>query len=537
MNFKQGLSGILAAAVLGVGVGAMPSSTVSAASNSLPANVVVGYWENWVSSENANLTLRQVDENWDVINVSFLLTGGDTTRPKFSPDNSLYSSDSDFINDIEYCRSRGQKVVISLGGAQGGDVKLNSAADRDNCLTSLVDCFDRYGFDGIDIDLENSCLSVTASDTLTNPTSPMQIHMEYILRQLVSRYGSDFIITMAPEHPYVQGGALSWGGYYGGYLPLMNKTRDILTFVHPQYYNNPIQGYDGTWGGPNFGFSGYNANSLVKLSEMLINGFDTSKGRFEGLDPSQVAIGVPCCADAAGSGNLPISEYQSAFSTLLQKYPTFRGMMTWSINYDASQNNIFAKGMADTIAQYGQKKSLKISSVTASATGSVKQGDSVTWTAKTENATGGVTYKFDLYRDGALVKAGTYSSSNTYTATLEYGTYKVVVSAKDSEGTAEATSSEIIAERVVNLAITGVKTSGNTAGSIATVTVNTEGGNGGNVYSYYLIKGGKVYFSLGKSYSNNAALTLPESGTYSLRVYVTDSTGKRVVNSSNITVR
>lgn len=316
MNFKQGLSGILAAAVLGVGVGAMPSSTVSAASNSLPANVVVGYWENWVSSENANLTLRQVDENWDVINVSFLLTGGDTTRPKFSPDNSLYSSDSDFINDIEYCRSRGQKVVISLGGAQGGDVKLNSAADRDNCLTSLVDCFDRYGFDGIDIDLENSCLSVTASDTLTNPTSPMQIHMEYILRQLVSRYGSDFIITMAPEHPYVQGGALSWGGYYGGYLPLMNKTRDILTFVHPQYYNNPIQGYDGTWGGPNFGFSGYNANSLVKLSEMLINGFDTSKGRFEGLDPSQVAIGVPCCADAAGSGNLPyrsISQHSPHF--------------------------------------------------------------------------------------------------------------------------------------------------------------------------------------------------------------------------------
>jgi len=537
MNLKKGLSGFLATAVLASGLIGAPSS-VSAEVSDLPTNVVIGYWENWTSSDNANLTLRQVDENWDVINVSFLLTGSSgTTRPTFSPDTSLYSSDAAFISDIEYCRSRGQKVLISLGGAQGGDVKLSSTSDRDTCLASLVDCFDTYGFDGIDIDLENSCLSVTSTDTLANPTTPMQIHMEYILRQLAARYGDDFMITMAPEHPYVQGGALSWGGYYGGYLPLIDNVRDILTFIHPQYYNNPIQGYDGSWGGTDFGFAGYNAESLVGLSEMLINGFDTFKGeRFEGLDPSQVAIGVPCSSGAAGSGYLAISEYQSAFATLLQKYPTFRGMMTWSINYDASQNNAFAIGMAETIAQYGQQQTIKVSSVACSATENVKEGATVTWTAQAENSTGDVTYKFDLYKDGVLVKEGNYSSSNTYTATLEYGTYKVVVTVKDSENTAEVTSAELIAEQIIPLSITKVDVSGTIVGAETKVTVTTTGGNGGNVYSIYLTKGGKVYYSLGKSYFNSATLTLPESGTYALRVYVTDCTGKRVVNASSVTV-
>ncbi|MBQ6568880.1 MAG: hypothetical protein IJL87_01345 [Clostridia bacterium] len=510
----------------------------ASAVSGLPTNVVIGYWENWVSSDNANLKLSQVNENWDVINVSFLLTSaGNQYTPRFTPDPSLYSSDNAFIADVQSCQAAGKKVLISMGGADGGDVKLTSTSQRDACLSALESCFDKYGFDGIDIDLENSCLSVSSSDTLANPTTPMQIYMEYILRALRARYGDDFMITMAPEHPYVQGAALSWGGYYGGYLPLINNIRDIITFIHPQYYNNPVQGYDGSWGGHNYGFSGYNSNSLIGLSKMLIDGFYTSKNEwFEGLRPDQVAIGVPCTG-SAGSGWLPIADYQTAFASLLQDYPTFRGMMTWSINYDASQNNAFANGIRSTIETYGAVQNVSIDSVTANVTGTVRQGTTVTWNVATSDADGTVYYKYDLYRNGALAASQGYSTSSSYTSTLDYGTYQLTVTVKDDNNEeVSATSAEITAEQIIPLSITSVSVPSLSAGNASTITVNTVGGEGGNRYSYYLLRGGTVCAKLAYSPYNTWSVTPAESGSYQLRVYVEDSTGTRVVNASTVTV-
>lgn len=524
---KKVISLLLAMAML-FAVGAIP---VSAAPSDLPTNCVIGYWENWVNSESPNIKLSEVDPNWDVVIVSFLICDSTNYTGIFDVDNTLYSGsnkDAEFKADVEFCQARGQKVLISIGGATG-KLSLTSTAQRDIYYESVKAIIAKYGFDGIDVDFENSILNVSSTDTLDNPTTNIQNYLNYILHQLVEDFGSDFMVTMAPEHPYVQGGAVSWGGYYGGYLPLINLTRDIITFIHPQYYNNPIAGYDGSWGTTDFGFSGYNVDSLVKISEMLINGFETAKGeRFEGLRPDQVAFGVPCSSTAAGSGYLPISDYQSALKQLLQKYPTFRGAMTWSINYDAA-NNEFVTKMSETIDTYGAEKTISVSSITADKSGSVKTGTSITWNVTTEDSNGTILYKYQLMKDGAEY-ASTTSAQSSYTAVLsEAGTYTLNVEVTDSSASATGSWTDGITA-IAPLSIESVSVSS------GTVTITTQGGEGGNVYFIYLLKDGKVAKSAAYSSTNQISVSGLESGIYSVRAYAQDVAGTRVVNVSQVTV-
>jgi chitinase len=311
----------------------------------LPKNIVIGYWENWRDS--LTLKLRDVASSWDVVNVSFLLTDSTNYYPVFDVATDVYpSSDriNEFKNDVKILQARGQKVVLSFGGEKGYGFNILNDTQRDVFLQRTISIIEEYGFDGFDVDIEQRILSVAEETSMSNPTKPLNKYLIYILRGLAEHFGEDFIIGMAPEHPYVQGGTITWGGWgsiYGGYLPVINNVRDILTYIHPQYYNNAIS-YST--------FSGYSANSLVKLSQMLIDGFDVvGQGHFDGLRPDQVAI----CVLRAGASNgaLTIPEYSSALQQMLTKYPDFRGIAIWSINEEERQSagNPFLTAMRNVI--------------------------------------------------------------------------------------------------------------------------------------------------------------------------------------------
>ncbi|MFX7849685.1 glycosyl hydrolase family 18 protein, partial [Acinetobacter baumannii] len=59
-----------------------------------------------------------------------------------------------FIADIKAKRAQGKKVVLSLGG-QNGSVSVGSDAEATAFANSLSAIIGKYGFDGIDLDLEN----------------------------------------------------------------------------------------------------------------------------------------------------------------------------------------------------------------------------------------------------------------------------------------------------------------------------------------------------------------------------------------------
>src|SRR6201999_3574792 len=80
-------------------------------------------------------------------------------------------------------QSRGQKVILSVGG-QNGTVSVSDAASASNFASSVYSLIQQYGFNGVDIDLENG----------VNPT-----YMASALEQLESDVGSSLIITLAPQ--------------------------------------------------------------------------------------------------------------------------------------------------------------------------------------------------------------------------------------------------------------------------------------------------------------------------------------------------
>lgn len=328
----------------------------AASDTPLPAHVNIGYWLG--GNGGTTKTLAQASQGWDVINVSFIETRGNYYTPNLTMDLSAVYTGSEaqqaeaFKADIQTLKAQGKKIVISCGG-QNGVVHLDNAAQRDTFLNGVKAIIDEYDFDGFDVDFEGSSISCMNTDKIGNLVTQQAINLEYILRDLKATYGPDFIISAAPEYCYVQGGAISTGNF-GAFLPVLDACRDILTYIHPQYYN----GFNGdfSWLQPeaNAGeaFSQvYSKEGYVRLSEMLITGFVTmDKGTFEGLRPDQVAFGVPA-RNGAGNGAQDVSVYASALSTLLAKYPSYRGVMTWSIGWDESGGDKFVNAIAPIIAE------------------------------------------------------------------------------------------------------------------------------------------------------------------------------------------
>ncbi|WP_228989893.1 chitinase [Streptomyces sp. DH8] len=330
----------------------------------LPRRALVGYLHSSFANGSGYTRMADVPDSWDVINLAFgeptSVTSGDI-RFSLCPAAECpnVESEAEFKAAIKAKQAAGKKVLISIGG-QNGQVRLNSTAARDAFVASVSKIIDTYGLDGLDIDFEGHSLSLNTGDTdFRNPTSPVIVHLISAVKTLKAKYGSDFVLTMAPETFFVQlgyqfYGSGPWGGQdprAGAYLPVIHALRDDLTLLHVQDYNSgPIMGLDNqyhTMGGADF---------HIAMTDMLLAGFpvagDTTKV-FPGLRPDQVAIGLPASTQA-GNGHTTPAEVNKALDCLIKKtncgsyrthgtWSDLRGLMTWSINWDRFNNREFSK--------------------------------------------------------------------------------------------------------------------------------------------------------------------------------------------------
>jgi chitinase len=288
---------------------------------SLPKHELTGYWQNFNNGA-AVQRLRDVSADYDLIAVAFANT--DPSGPGkvvFNVDSGLSSALGGYTNadvkaDIATLHSRGKKVVISVGG-QNGTVSVGDPTAANNFANSIYSLMQAYGFDGVDIDLENGL----------NPDS-----MSSALRTLQGKAGSGLIITMAPETIFMQSASST-------YLSLALKIKDILTVVHTQYYNSgSMNGCDGKV---------YSQGTVDFITAQACIAIQA------GLRPDQVALGLPASPSAAGSGYVDPSVVNNALDCLAKgtncggfkpatPWPGIRGAMTWSINWDASNGFAFA---------------------------------------------------------------------------------------------------------------------------------------------------------------------------------------------------
>lgn len=487
----------------------------------LPQHMVTGYWHNFCNGS-ANLKLSDVPTTYDMVCVAFANSSTVEGRLTFDIDTDLSTAlggytKADFINDIKTLKSRGQHVIISVGGAEGRTT-VTSQASADEFASSLISMVNEYGFEGVDIDFEGAAIYQSNINYLASA-----------LRKVHAEFGDKFIITMAPETYYMHDASDITGAYFN----LAMEIKDILTICYPQFYN----------AGGDIGYGGFNAryqsvSFVTSLATMYIE---------NGLRPDQLAIGLPSMSSAASSGYMSNSDITTAINSLVygtaadgftppKAYPTLRGVMTWSINWDATNGYSWANAMAslmdtlptvDVPEETTTVEETTTQQVTTEAPAQPteviglalqSQTDSsatFAWGQTTSQITSGQTYK--VYIDNSLY--GTYDGAATVTAPLTVGTHTIKVTA------------------VLN----GYETSGSTisvtivasddAGAIDVVGFQISTANKGvrTVYSVNSEIGGKDVVSSGVIYSikgkaDESEIKIGSTNSY-VKPYTSTSTG------------
>ncbi|MFD9493262.1 chitinase [Streptomyces sp. NPDC060005] len=286
----------------------------------VPAHAVTGYWQNFNNGATVQ-KLSAVQSQYDIIAVAF---ADATTTPgavSFTLDSASlggYTVDQ-FKADIKAKQAAGKKVIISIGG-QNGTISVSDSASATNFANSVYSLMQTYGFDGVDIDLENG-LNAT--------------YMSQALRSLSAKAGASLVITMAPQTIDMQSTS-------NGYFQTALNIKDILTVVNMQYYNSgSMLGCDGKV------YSQGSVDFLTALACIQLEG---------GLAPSQVGLGLPASTSGAGSGYVSPSIVNNALDCLAKgtncgsfkpskTYPGLRGAMTWSTNWDASAGNAWSNAV------------------------------------------------------------------------------------------------------------------------------------------------------------------------------------------------
>lgn len=325
----------------------------------IPVPALIGYYHNWSSVNVPYIPLNQVDPRYNVIDVAFALPmSGTDYRMKFVPDRGTVAG---FISQMQALQATGKKIILSVGGATA-PIILSNTVERDTFITSMTRILLYYHFDGMDIDLEGNSL-ILSGGSIANPVDAPLLRMKEAIQGIMQQYrlatGRKLLLTFAPETAFVQGGQSSFGGYWGAYLPLLDALRDSIDLLHVQLYNS----------GSMYGINGQvykqgTADFIVAMTEAVIQGFQTRGGFFAGFPPEKVAVGLPSCARAAGSGFTAPSAVAAAMHYLLGKgprpgtytlangngYPKLAGMMTWSINWDAKASSGPVYAYADNFA-------------------------------------------------------------------------------------------------------------------------------------------------------------------------------------------
>ncbi|MFI9174245.1 chitinase [Streptomyces lincolnensis] len=287
---------------------------------SVPKHALTGYWQNFNNGATVQ-RLSDVQSAYDIIAVAFAdatATPGAVTFTLDSAGLGGYTVDQ-FKADVRAKQAAGKKVIISVGGEKG-TVSVNDATSATNFANSIYSLMQTYGFDGVDIDLENG-LNAT--------------YMTQALRALSAKAGPSMVLTMAPQTIDMQSTSNT-------YFRTALNVKDILTVVNMQYYNSgSMLGCDGKV------YAQGSVDFLTALACIQLEG---------GLSPSQVGLGLPASPRGAGSGYVSPSVVNSALDCLTRgtgcgsfkparTYPELRGAMTWSTNWDAAAGNAWSNAV------------------------------------------------------------------------------------------------------------------------------------------------------------------------------------------------
>jgi chitinase len=326
------------------------------ASQSSHNRTLMGYWHNW----GPEYRLTDIPDDYNVIVIAFASTSFNGTN-SFTPNYDV----TNFKADITTIQSEGKKVLISIGG-EGGSFTLSSTTDKSNFVQSMIAMVEEYNFDGLDVDLEGSAIKAIGDADFKNPTTATSVNFLDAIDEVLTHFGSEFVLAAVPESFYVQRAYQGLESDKGAFLPFLHRFHDRIDLLGVQLYNT-----GGEYALDNGLYSSGTTDFLVSQTHMLIHGIPVGgfqstwddKEWLAGFDPSQILIGVPSSISAAGSGQVTDLELNAALDALIfgkktegaydlvpdAGHANLGGLMTWSINWDKDDRNY---GFANNFTTY-----------------------------------------------------------------------------------------------------------------------------------------------------------------------------------------
>ncbi|HBO4354243.1 TPA: chitinase [Pseudomonas aeruginosa] len=387
--------------------------------------ILMGFWHNWPAGTAdgyqqgsfANIALEDVPSEYNVVAVAFMKGRG---IPTFQPYNL---SDAEFRRQVGVLNAQGRAVLISLGGA---DAHIELHAGQEQALAAeIVRLVETYGFDGLDIDLEQSAIDLADNQRVL----PAALKL---VREHYTGQGKHFIVSMAPEFPYLHKN--------GKYVPYLQALEGVYDFIAPQYYN---QGGDGLWvqeanGGKGAWIAQNNDAMKEDFLYCLTESLATGSRDFVRIPAQRLAIGLPSNVDAAATGYvIDPAAVSNAFRRLEAAGHAIKGLMTWSVNWDDGLNKRgerynweFRKRYASLIhdGEGGDQRPAAPQGLRL-----LERGETslvLAWNASSGQRP--IDY-YSLYRDGAMVgqSAALGSTDSGLTADTRYSYF---VTATDTQG-------------------------------------------------------------------------------------------------------
>ena len=268
----------------------------------MPAKVLGCYYTTW---DTGAYKLTDVPTEFNVIYLFHCKPAGSPVNGNWNNAGDgtfMFEHASDVTREqVQACRARGQKVILTVGGANAG-----YAWDNRDKSTNFVKSFKTLAeqFGGVDgIDFNNYEAGIVTERNF----SAVSAEMVWIAQQLKATYGDNFAVTSPPQpNDTLQ-------------QSLMKALKDagVLTYAAPQFYD---------WNG--FNAAGYISNAIATWAALV--------------GESHLTVGL-----SANYSNGPsLDDCAREWSAIKAANPGIRGTFCWSAQTNLKGGNAWGKSMA-----------------------------------------------------------------------------------------------------------------------------------------------------------------------------------------------
>jgi len=281
-------------------------------------------------SPDPELLFATVHKGYTVVVVSFLMwTSGGAIVENINGGGTKQQQNFTFARrHVQGLQNKGKKVFITVGGSTAGSLNCAPGSGFSTKFAlGVLDVVSRYGFDGVDFDVEHR----SGSDFGRCATL-----VGGIMQQL-KKAKPALLLSVVPQEPNLDPLATKISAGHNEEAPLVAGYQGCLDHVGVQMYNSYVAA-EGV------------AFAKQYAADVVQKGFSTKSAAGHTytvkLPAAKLVLGFPAAPAAANTGYVDPPALVTMVEQLRAGGIDVHALLTWSIGFDQRQNWAFAKAVA-----------------------------------------------------------------------------------------------------------------------------------------------------------------------------------------------